>query len=133
MRNYFGAIVVVILALTAAMSSQSHAQNVPLFVLTQATHTQDPIKGACVMGSAKQVKNRLQFTHPIQVYRNETDTAPMGTMEYHDVYYVASEPAKSGRVKLVYAPGFDRHPEAGQVFGWVNRKDIQVLSKDNCE
>lgn len=89
--------------------------------------------GACVMGSNMVKSGRLVFTHEIKVYASATDKEHKTTMTYHDVYQVASPVPPVGRVKLVYAAGLDNNPEAGKVFGWVDRKDLVAYDQRNCD
>lgn len=115
MRKFFAGLILAVLSMTAS---------------AQSTQLEE---GSCVMGVTKKVNGQWVFSHPINVYRNPTDRNASVQMQYFDAYYISSVVNGRGRVQLTYAPGFDPHPQAGQIYGWVEQQDIRAYDYRNCE
>ena len=89
---------------------------------------------SCVKGLNRQTPQGLEFVRAIPVFRESNTVTPIGTLKTFSTFYTEGQDGLTGRVHLVYAPGFSGdEPKAGQALGWVNAADIEQQDLRNCQ
>lgn len=89
---------------------------------------------SCVVGLSRQTPQGLEFVRPIAVFQESNAATQIGTLQTFGTFYTGGQDRLTGRVHLVYAPGFSGdEPKAGQPLGWVNAADIVQQDLRNCQ
>lgn len=90
--------------------------------------------GSCVVGLSRQTPQGLEFERPIPVFPERNTATQIGTLKTFSSFFTEGQDRVTGRVHLVYAPGFSGdEPKAGQALGWVNAADIVQQDLRNCQ